>query len=897
MFEFTDEKLKEDVDLLSTLLTEVLQERMPPSIMSHLTKIRELAYKAMGGKDYINELSKLYSNLPVEETIHIGRAFTLYLVLANIAEQHNRIRKRHIYDEDPSAPPYRNSCAKIFADILGSGISKDKLHEEVKNLNIELVLTAHPTEVVRKTLMQKYNKIAEYLAFKDRCGLTRMEINTMRNNLKREITSAWETEEIRQKKITPIDEAQVGFALVEQTLWNALPNFLRLLSSSLKEATGNELPIDAMPISIGSWMGGDRDGNPNVTPEVTKVAVLAARRLSADLYYKEINSLGNELSETKCTKEFSDYVGGNTIEPYRKLLSKVRSKLKDTYNYYDSLLQSKRPETEDIYIERDELLEPLLLCYTSLHESGLGIIADGRLLDIIRRLKSLGLSLIKLDIRQESSKHTDAITAITEYLELGKYSAWNEKERLQFLISELKSKRPLIMDDLPCSPEVRDVINTFKILEELPYKSLGTYIISMARQTSDVLAVLLLQKATGLRHKLRIAPLFETANDLHNAGNVIEELLSIPFYLDFINGIQEVMIGYSDSSKDAGRMASGWDLYKAQEEIVTICEKKNIKLVLFHGRGGTIGRGGGPTLLAIQSQPPGSVKGALKVTEQGEMIQAKFGLHDIALRTFEIYTVATLIATLTPPKKPADEWREIMQQLADLSAENYRKEVHQNPDFLEYFTAVTPIKELSNLNIGSRPSHRRPDGKITTLRAIPWIFAWSQNRLLLPSWLGVGHALQVMIEKGKEEKLKQMYRDWPFFKSSLDLIEMVLAKADASISEVYENRLCPGKFSAMGTRFRNKLGTTIALVLSIAGHKELLEHNPVLQTGIYVRNPYVNILNILQIELLERFRESTKGAIQSNTLNSTSPNNADERLLKALLVTVNGIAAGMKNTG
>ncbi|MBX3721313.1 MAG: phosphoenolpyruvate carboxylase [Turneriella sp.] len=880
MLRFADAALKQDVEFLSSTLTEILAERLPPGVFQQLIQIRDLADSGSTDGQGLVSLTRIYAALNPNEAIHIGRALTLYLLLANIAEQHHRIRRRREYDQNRAAPPYHDSCADIFAGLISEGISREKLFAEVSKLRIEIVLTAHPTEVIRKTLMRKYNKIAEHLSARDRADLTSAERAEVLLDLKREITAAWETEEIRQAKPTPLAEAQSGLNLIEQTLWNALLDFLRILSKSLKDATGRELPVESAPVVFGSWMGGDRDGNPFVTPGVTRAAVFAARRLAARLYLRDIVLLQQEISVNTCTVELAA-AAGTVFEPYRKILSRLASRLDRTQQYFDNLLKSVPEKNDDILLRNEELIEPLMLCFRSLQSSNLDIIAQGRLLDLIRRVNTFGLSLMRLDIRQSSTKHASALSAITENLGLGRFSEWSESKKLRFIRRELRSNRPLVPIDIEWPDEVRDVLDTMRMIADLPADSLGTYIISMASAPSDMLAVLLLLKKLGVRKRVKIAPLFETAADLHNAGNIMSELFSLDSYRSYIDGFQEVMIGYSDSSKDAGRLASAWELYKAQEDLVEICKRNGIRLVLFHGRGGTIGRGGGPTLLAIQSQPPGSVEGALKVTEQGEMIQAKFGLREIALRTLEVYTVATLRATLLPPAAPPESFRNLMQRLSQTAAEDYRREVHEKQDFLNYFYEVTPINELSSLNIGSRPARRQADGKIESLRAIPWIFAWSQNRLLLPSWLGVGLGLRRMTQMGFQNGLKEMYASWPFFRSTIDLIEMVLAKTNAHISAVYEERLCDGSYRAMGKHFRERLATTTELILALTGHSVLLERNSSSRNAIQVRGPYIDALNLLQVELLARSRQAPE----------------DEKMRKALLITVNGIAAGLRNTG
>jgi phosphoenolpyruvate carboxylase len=645
------------------------------------------------------------------------------------------------------------------------------------------------------------------------------------------------------------------------------------------------------PIRFGTWIGGDRDGNPHVTPEVTRQACLLSRWIAADLFFREVDLLRSELSLSEGSAELKARVG-DSHEPYRLLLRDVRERLIATKRWAEKMLEERRagatgPVTASagtaVYLDVADLREPLELCDRSLRETGNDVIADGRLSDMLRRLAAFGLTLARLDVRQESDRHTAALDAITRALDLGSYDEWSEEERQQFLVRELRGRRPLLPPDLQPPPDVADVLDTFRMIARLPPDSLGAYIVTMSSVPSDVLAVELLQRECGVARPLRVVPLVETADDLRQAGSMLRQLLSIPLYRERIDGHQEVMIGYSDSAKDVGRFGAAWELYKAQEAIVEACRANKVAVTLFHGRGGSVGRGGGPTYIAIQSQPPGSIQGRLRVTEQGEMVQAKFGLEDIAVRTLEIYTTATLEATLAPLRGPSPAERQRMEALAFDSRMAYRGLVYDHPRFVEYFRAVTPEPELALLNIGSRPS-RRPGGTVgvESLRAIPWQFAWTQTRLLLASWLGIDEALGDALARGEGDTLRAMYRDWPFFRSTLDLIEMVLAKADAHIAERYDRELVAPDLQALGDDLRQRLSRAIEALLEVTGHRELVGDNPVLRRSINVRNPYVDPINLVQVELLRRVRSNAA---------------PDERLERALLVTMNGIAAGLRNTG
>ncbi|HVS33096.1 MAG TPA: phosphoenolpyruvate carboxylase [Thermoanaerobaculia bacterium] len=805
----TDQPLRDDIHLLGDLLGETLRAQEGEDLFQMVERVRALSKSDFG------ELARLLASRPADEALPIARAFAHFLNLANIAEQHHRVRRRRDYQRDPKAAPQPGSCAAVFGELRADGISATQLFETVTSLRIELVFTAHPTEVMRRTLLQKQRRVAQLLAEREHRDVT--------EELRREITSAWETDEVRRQQPTPLDEVKGGLFVFEQTLWDALPQYLRTLDAALREHTGRELPLEAVPIRFGSWIGGDRDGNPNVTAEVTKKACLLSRWMAADLYLRDIEELRIDLSVRRGSPEL-ERLAGCTEEPYREVLKKLRDRLRETRDSIEELLERTDRIVCPPLMQRSDVLEPLMTCWRSLHETGNGILAGGRLLDMIRRAHCFGTTLVRLDIRQDSARHAD--------------------------------------------PEPDD-LDTFRAIEEIPAESLGAYVITMTRNAGDVLRVHALQK------RLRIVPLFETIDDLRNAGQTLARLFADDDYRKRIDGRQEVMVGYSDSAKDAGRFAAAWELFQAQERIVAACREAGVELTLFHGRGGSVGRGGGPTYLAIQSQPPGSVDGRLRVTVQGEMIQAEFGLIGIALRTLEVYTTATLGATLQPAAEPSPEWRQSIQRMADASARAYRKVVYERPEFLDYFRAATPEVELGLINIGSRPARRGGAKKgVESLRAIPWQFAWTQNRLLLPSWLGVEEALSDW------EAAAEMVRHWPFLRSMVELIEMVLAKTEAHIAEYYDRVLVPDELRPLGEELRARLSRTVDAVVRVTGHDQLLKTNHVLRRSIAVRNPYVDPINVVQAEILRRYRQS-----------------GDESLRDAFVVTVNGIAAGMRNTG
>jgi phosphoenolpyruvate carboxylase len=870
MRDSADQPLRDDVHLLGDLLGQTLSAQEGPELLAMVERVRALAKSGRtdNGGDF-DRLAELLAALPTSEALPVARAFAHFLSLANIAEQHHRVRRRRDYQRDPAARPQPGSFDEVMGRLRAEGLEQQRLFDRVTSLQIELVLTAHPTEVVRRTMLQKYARIGELLARRDRGDLTIPEQRDTVEELRREITAAWETDEVRHTRPTPLDEVKGGLFIFEQTLWDALPRSLRALDGALRTHTGRALPLDAAPIRFGSWIGGDRDGNPNVTAAVTRDACLLARWVGADLYLRELDALRSELSMQAGSAELPA-----VDEPYRAVLREIRDRFLATRISIEAALDRRGEAT---LVETGDLLEPLLRCYRSLQNTGNGIIADGRLLDVIRRVHAFGVTLVRLDVRQDSARHTALLDAITRELGLGSFAEWSEEQRQEFLLRELASRRPLIPRDVALGDDAREDLETFRALATIPRSSLGAYVITMAGNPSDILAVALLQKEAAIAEPLRIVPLFETIADLRRAGATMAKLLSIDAYRAATGGHQEVMVGYSDSSKDSGRFTAAWELFQAQEQIVAACRAANVELTLFHGRGGSVGRGGGPTYLAIASQPPGSVDGRLRVTVQGEMIQAEFGLPGIALRTLEVYTTATLDATLAPSPPPAEEWRSAMQQMSDAAARAYREVVYDTPQFVDYFRAATPEVELGGINIGSRPARRGAARTgVESLRAIPWQFAWTQNRLLLPSWLGVDAALAAC----DSATLAAMLDQWPFFRSTIELLEMVLAKAEARIAAYYDRLLVPDDLREVGVSLRSRLLSTVDLVRKVTGHERLLETNHALRRSIDVRNPYVDPINVVQAEILRRLRQQP-----------------DEALRDAFIVTVNGIAAGMRNTG
>lgn len=877
MHKVSNEDLEEDIRYLHAILEEVIARLEGESFVQCLQQITALSqrYQAEHDEASFDDLVKAIAGTDAALAAKLTRALSTYLTLVNIAEEHHKVRlENHATVQMlPMAPDM------VLHELLQQKITREKLYDTVASLRIELVLTAHPTEIMRRSLLSKYANLARYLDIRDREASDPHEKRLNEDAIRREIFGIWETDPIRKKKPTPTDEAYGGLLVFEQTLWNEVPRFLRELSDDLQRHTGRSLPLDCAPIRFGSWMGGDRDGNPNVTAAVSQRAVWLAQWMAAVLYEKELNALRFELSFTHCNETLRRLTE-NAHEPYRVYLRKTLDRMTHTKERLEDLLQRGSTQIAEYYRNTEEVTAELNIVYASLVSTGMQTIAEGRLTDLLRRLAVFGLYLVKLDIRQESGRHAAAMSEITKELALGDFSAWAEHEKIAFLCEELKQRRPLVPIDMECSAETREVLDTCMMLARIRTESLGAYVISMARSASDVLLVHLFQKINGRKRHLRVVPLFETVEDLRNAPRILANLLKISEYRQLIDNKQEIMIGYSDSSKDSGILTAAWQLYRCQEEIIAVCAAAGVEVTLFHGRGGTIGRGGGPTHLAILSQPPGSVAGRIRVTEQGEMIQAKFGLPTVARRTLAIYTAAVLRASLAPPEGPPPEYRQIMETLAEHAAREYRSLVYEDAKFVEYFRSATPEQELGNLNIGSRPAKRRAGG-IEALRAIPWIFAWTQTRFLLPSWLGVGAALEAISDPTAREVLQQMRKDWYFFRSFVDLIEMVLIKAEPRIAKYYDAILTGDNLGSVGDRIHRALQQTREAVMRLTREKELVSYDTNLQREIRFRSLWLNPLNLLQVQFLRRLRQVPE----------------DEALRRGLLLTINGVAAGLKNTG
>ena len=739
--------LRENVRYLGNILGKVLKDQEGDKFFRLVEKVRKLS-KAnktnLNSKHSYRKIIRTIKNLNSKNTFKLTRAFTHFMNLINLAESIDASRSVNEYENNNKKINKTNLfIEEIFEELFNNKkISDTKIYNHAKNLNIGIVLTAHPTEVKRRTLIQKYHKIIEILEERDLLKDYPSKLKALDKKLFDEFTIIWNTDDLKRVKPSPFDEARWGLAIIEDSLWDTIPKVYRRLNSIFVQNMDKGLPKNFNPIEFGSWMGGDRDGNPNVTAKVTKEVILLSRWEAAKLYEKSLTKIIRSYSMEKCSKKILRKTG-KSYEPYRVFLRPLRNQMRATHRMIEQYLINKKPlDQKKLLRSKEEILKPLRVVRQSLEQNNNENLASGELLDLMRRAKCFGINLAKLDIRQESSRHSQLIGEFVKKKYNKDYVKLSEKEKIDFLKSKLNSKKNIINKFQFKNKENKEVWSTFNLLSNEPSECLGAYVISMTSSASDILSVSFLQKEAKIKNKLRVVPLFETLDDLINAKSIMENLFSHKWYRNLIKHKQEVMIGYSDSSKDAGKMCASWHQYKAQEEIVKLGNKYKIDITFFHGRGGSAGRGGGPIQATLRSLPPYSVNGKIRITDQGEVIQQKYGYEPLAKYNLCSYIGAVSQASLNPPPQPKNSWRTLIEKMAEISKSSYRKNINQNSDFIKYFKTVTPHVSLSKLSIGSRPSKRKNVDNIQSLRAIPWVFAWTQIRLMLPAWLGSAEALR-----------------------------------------------------------------------------------------------------------------------------------------------------------
>ena len=879
---------RENVKYLGNILGRVIKEQEGQKFFELVEKVRKLskANKINSKNNQTNEkVIKAIKKLSPKNSFKLTRAFTHFMNFINLADLIDASRKLNEYENSNKKTSNNNIfIEEIFEDLFrNKKISETKIYNTAKNLKIGIVLTAHPTEVKRRTLIQKYHNIIEILEQRDLLKNFPSKLVVLEKKLFDELTIIWNTDDLKRIKPSPFDEARWGLAIIEDSLWDTIPKVYRRLNSIFVQNMNKGLPKNFNPIEFGSWMGGDRDGNPNVTADVTRKVILLSRWEAAKLYEKALTKIIRSYSMEKCSKKILKSVG-KSFEPYRVFLRPLRDKMRITHRSIEQHLVNKKPlDHNNLLSSREEILKPLRVVRESLEQNQNENLASGELLDLMRRAKCFGINLARLDIRQESSRHSQLISEYVKKKYKKNYLKFSENEKIKFLKKQILSKKNQLNKFQFSNRENKEVWSTFKILANEPSECLGAYVISMTNSASDLLSVIFLQKEANIKNKLRVVPLFETLDDLVNAKEIMEKLFSQSWYRKVIKNEQEVMIGYSDSSKDAGKICASWHQYKAQEEIIKLSKKYNINVTFFHGRGGSPGRGGGPIQSTLRSQPPNSVRGKIRITDQGEVIQQKYGYEPLAKYNLCSYIGAVTEATLKPSPVPKASWRSLIEKMSEISKNSYRKNINQSSDFIKYFETVTPHKALGKLSIGSRPSKRKNIDTIKSLRAIPWVFAWTQIRLMLPAWLGSAEALRYSYIKQFRKTLFDMERNWPFFNSMLDILDMVITKADPEISKIYEEHLADESLKRVGKKLRFQFDVIKKLNKKITP-KEIIAARKQFRTSIGVRNIYSEVLNIVQPIAIKKIK-TIKNKKDKEYLNDT------------LLTSIAGIAAAMKNTG
>ena len=916
------------VNMLATTLGKVVAFQEGEPALALVEKIRQLAKALRTTSDpkVAEELAQTIAKLPLEKLNLLIKAFTHFFGLINLAEKVDLVRSlKRPYEVGGLPAPRPGSVASAVATLAEQGVLPRKLQALLDQAQIHMVFTAHPTESKRRTTLTKHHRISK--------ATTRLVVEDLSPDQKddilkfilEEVVSIWQSDEIRHVKMTVLDEVKGNLYYFQDTLSAAIPQIYHELERSLKKAFPKTVWTVPAFLKFGSWIGGDRDGNPFVTPETTIETVRLLRISALKMHITAIEELSHRLSpsekQTSITSDLTHSLQKDAalfpelaeqlsqhipFERYREKCNYIHEKLlrtlDHTQRFQGKIGSVPSPPPEGTwYPSSHELVDDLRLMEASLRANKGAILADGYLSEILRNAQVFAFRLAQLEVRQHSGRHTQALDEL--FRKAGvcpNYLSLAEEERTQVLEKELAGGKPLLSDLSGLGPDTQEVVRTFQaiafIQESLNPRAIDTYIISMTHGVSDVLAVLLFFRETGLyamgkSSHLNIVPLFETRDDLKRSSGIFERLLKNESYrahLKLRGDLQEIMLGYSDSNKESGFLSANWALYRAQSDLTRLAESHQIGLRLFHGRGGSIGRGGGPTGQAILAQPAGTLKGRLKITEQGEVISDHYGEPPTARWHLEQIVNAVLRGSFPPREAlPKSEWKPIMDKLAKRALLIYRGLVYDHPRFNEYFYAATPIREISSHSLGSRPARRVADNSIENLRAIPWVFAWMQSRHTLPGWFGFGTAVEEYLASDPKglSTLQDMYAQWPFFRTVLDNVQQILAKADMDIARRYAD-LVPDK--ALGQEIFEHIKAaydrTYSAVCKIAQVREPLEKDPALLESIKRRNPYIDPLSFIQVELIKRLRNNP-------------PEKERAALEEAVLLTINGIAAGLKNTG
>jgi phosphoenolpyruvate carboxylase len=908
-----DLPLKEDIRLLGRLLGDTVREQGGAEAFEIVERIRRssVAFHRDNDAAARAELEVMLDALSADETMMVVRAYSYFSHLANLAEDLHHIRRSRAHQIAGSAP--REGSLPFALDRAGgAGIAPAAIARFFEEAFIVPVLTAHPTEVQRKSVLDTERKIAGLLEHRDRTLLTPDEREANDEAVRRNVLALWQTRMLRRQRLAVIDEVTNGLAFYDHTFLQELPRLYASLEDELARRDAGAVRELPPFLRMGSWIGGDRDGNPFVTADVLRRALRMQSARIFTWYLEQLHELGADIPGATTVIDVSadllDLAGRSpdphpqrADEPYRRALTGLYARIAATARELDHLEAMRHAVGEAApYASPGEFAADLDTIHRSLCEHNSTLLARGRLRNLRRAVSVFGFHLASVDLRQNSEVHERVVAELFAAARLAvDYRALDEEARVELLTGELATARLLSSPFVDYSDETRGELEICRAAAEVRRRygdaSIVNYVISKTDGVSDVLEVALLLREAGLlrphedRLDLNIVPLFETITDLRNAGQVMDRLLSLPGYARFLparDGTHEVMLGYSDSNKDGGFLTSGWELFKAERALVEVFARHGVRLRLFHGRGGSVGRGGGPTYQAVLAQPPGAVQGQIRVTEQGEVIAAKYGNPDIGRRNLETLVAATLEATLLPEHggAPKAAFLEAMDALSEHAFRAYRRLVYETPGFERYFWESTVISEIADLNIGSRPASRKKSTAIEDLRAIPWVFSWAQCRLMLPGWYGFGTAVDTWLAEnpGGLELLREMHRDWPFFASLLSNMDMVLAKTDLAIASRYAALVTDEALrEQIFPRLRAEHRATVQNLLSITRAGHLLQSNPLLARSIRNRFPYLDPLNHIQVELLRRYRAGDR----------------DDRTKRGIHLTINGIAAGLRNSG
>ncbi|ADE15304.1 Phosphoenolpyruvate carboxylase [Nitrosococcus halophilus Nc 4] len=931
-----DKELRARVKLFGNLLGQVIQAQSREKVFAAVEALRKgyINLRKKENPDKRIQLLRLISKLDVETLTQVVRAFSIYFSLANIAEEayQHRQRQRRI---DAGGPLWRGSFEETLQEVRNGGVGPGQLQILLDSLAYIPVITAHPTEAKRRTVMEHLRKIFLTSKLLDEARLSQREEEALHRQLERQIQVLWKTDEVRAHRPQVRDEIINGLFYFKVSLFQAVPETYRQLEEAIHKVYGDDLPENTtirVPsfLHFGSWIGGDRDGNPNVKPEITAMAVRLQMRMALRHYLERIGELMRILTHSipliqpstalmdSINQDLNDcpeaLLGNPTRfshEPYRRKLYLMRYRLLDNLRAVELHLKPESglsPPSGVGYPSEDEFLQDLYLIRDSLINHGDGNIAAGELQDLIRLVESFGFYLLKLDIRQESSCHTEAVAELVKQAGLHPaYLDLSETERQQLLSEQLAREEGVPIDREQLTPPTRETLEIFDVMaqmrREVSPRVFGTYVISMTHAASHVLEVMFLGHLAGLaKHQqgqwhcdLQISPLFETIEDLEHIEPVMTALLDDPSYqalLQASGNQQEVMIGYSDSCKDGGILASSWKLYEAQKKVTALTGDRGVDCRIFHGRGGTIGRGGGPTFDAILSQPRGTVHGQIKFTEQGEVLSSRYSNTETAIYELDMGISGLIKASaclVQPPQEEKRDYLGVMDFLAEAGERAYRELTEETPGFQDYFYEATPVNEIGLLNIGSRPSHRKKgDRSKASVRAIAWVFGWAQARHTFPAWYGIGSALEQWRAGAPDRlaKLQAMYQEWPYFRAMLSNIQMSLAKAELRIAQQYaELCLDPETGERIFAMLSAEYQRTVTQVLHIVGAHTLLEENPSLALSLRRRDPYLDPLNHIQLTLIQRTRDPLLTPVER------------QAWIDPLLRSINAIAAGMRNTG